>query len=145
MIYFWTYGIQKAWLDKCLESPVSEEPSINNMVNGPKPCWNLSERNFAIFIDPCEGNSVWKCLPGFYAKSSDFLLTHWLPITTILLLTEAIFCDIFRCNYLRNEKVFLTFCLHFWNLDLILNIFKQKLTLIFDGSLNLWTPKNLVK
>ena len=25
----------KTWLDKCLKSPVSEDPSRNNMVNGP--------------------------------------------------------------------------------------------------------------
>ena len=27
------------WLDKCLKSPVSEDPSKSNMVNGPKYCW----------------------------------------------------------------------------------------------------------
>ena len=25
----------KTWLDKCLKSPVSEDPSTSNMVNGP--------------------------------------------------------------------------------------------------------------
>ena len=28
-------GIRKAWLDKCLRSPVSEDPLTSNTVNGP--------------------------------------------------------------------------------------------------------------
>ena len=30
-MYFWTYGIGKIWLDKCLKNPVSEENSTTNM------------------------------------------------------------------------------------------------------------------
>ena len=36
--FFLTYGLRKTWLDKCLKSPVSEDPSKSNMVNGPKYC-----------------------------------------------------------------------------------------------------------
>ena len=32
-----------------------------------------------------------------------------LPITYILFLTEKIYSNIFRCNYLRNEKYFILF------------------------------------
>ena len=28
----------KTWLDKCLKSPVSDDPSTSNMVNVPKQC-----------------------------------------------------------------------------------------------------------
>ena len=35
-MYFRTYELQKTWLDKCLKSPVSEDPLTSNMVNGPK-------------------------------------------------------------------------------------------------------------
>ena len=28
----------KTWLDNCLTSPISEDPSISNMKNGPKRC-----------------------------------------------------------------------------------------------------------
>ena len=56
---------------------------------------------------------------------SILLLTHWLPMISIVLLTEVIYCNIFRCNYLRNQKYFLNFFLHFLNLDSILNIFKK--------------------
>ena len=35
-MYFGNDGVQNMWLDKCLKSPGSEEPSIGKMVNGPK-------------------------------------------------------------------------------------------------------------
>ena len=35
---FPTYGLPKTWVDKCLKSPFSEDPSIINMVSGPKHC-----------------------------------------------------------------------------------------------------------
>ena len=33
----------KTWLDKCLKSLVSEDPSTSNMVNGAKHCSKLNE------------------------------------------------------------------------------------------------------
>ena len=68
-MYFWTYGVRKTRLDKCLKSPASEDPSTSNMVNGPKHCSKLNEITFTIFIDPYEDNSGWKGLPGWYANS----------------------------------------------------------------------------
>ena len=35
-MYFQNYVLRKTWLDQCLKSPVSEDPSKSNMVNGPK-------------------------------------------------------------------------------------------------------------
>ena len=61
-MYFWMYGHRKTWLDKGLKSPVWEDPSTSDMVNGRKYCWNLNDSTFTIFIDPCEGNSVGKSL-----------------------------------------------------------------------------------
>ena len=49
---FWTYGLRKTWLDKCLKNFVSEDHSTCNMVNGPKHCWNLNHSTFTIFIYP---------------------------------------------------------------------------------------------
>ena len=66
-------------------------------------------------------------------------------MTSILFWTEAIYCNIFRYLYLRNEKCFLNFILHFINLDTIFNIFKKKMTLIADVFLNLQIPKNVVR
>ena len=56
------YGLRKTWLDKCLKSPVSEDPFKGNMVNGPKHLFNLHDRTFTIFIDHCEDNGVGKGL-----------------------------------------------------------------------------------
>ena len=64
---------------------------------------------------------------------------------SILFLKEAIYCNIFRYNYLWNKKVFVNFLLHFLNLDSIFKFFKKKMTLIADISLNLRTPKNVLR
>ena len=37
-MYFRNYGLRKTWLDQCLKSPVSEDPSKSKMVNAPKLC-----------------------------------------------------------------------------------------------------------
>ena len=119
-MYFRTYWLRKTWLDKCLKSRVSEDPSRSNMVSGPKHCWNLNDSAFTIFIDPCESNSGWKSLPDSYAKYYECLLTHWLSMTSILFLIRTIYWNIFRCNYLTNKKVYLIlFCnfvikIQFW-------------------------------
>ena len=33
-MFFGTYELRKAWLEKCLKNPDSEDPSTSNMVNG---------------------------------------------------------------------------------------------------------------
>ena len=134
-------SVKKKWLDKCLKSPVLEDPSTSNMVNGPRHCWNLNGSTFTIFIGQCEGNSVAKTFSWWYQNYLDYFLTHWLPMTSILFLREAIYCNIFWCNYLRKRKLFLNFFLHFRNLGSVLYILKKKMTLIADVFLNLWTPK----
>ena len=112
LMYFWTYGLQKSWLGKCLKSPLSEDSSTSNMVNGPEGCWNLMDRTFTIFIDPCESNSGWKSLSDSHAKYYNCLLTHWLSMTSILFLIETIYWNIFSCNYLKNKKLFvILFCI----------------------------------
>ena len=40
-MYFRNYGLPKTWLDQCLKSPVSEDPTKSNMVNAPKHFSNL--------------------------------------------------------------------------------------------------------
>ena len=37
-MHFPTYVLRKTWLDKCLQSPLSEDPLTSNMLNGPKHC-----------------------------------------------------------------------------------------------------------
>ena len=66
-------------------------------------------------------------------------------MTNIIFLLETIYSNIFRYIYLRKEKLFRNFFLHFWNLDSIWNIFEKNMTLIADVVLNLRTPKNVVR
>ena len=68
-MYFWSYGLRKVWLDKYLKSPISEDPSTNNKVNGPKHCSKMNDSTITIFIDPCEHSSGWKSLSEWYGKS----------------------------------------------------------------------------
>ena len=42
----------------------------------------------------------------------------------------VICCSLFKCNYLKNEKVFVIFFFTLWNLHQILNIFDQKMIVI---------------
>ena len=108
---------KKTWLDKCLTSLVSEDRLTNNMVNVPKRCGNRHHSTFIIFIDHCQENLVGKSLSYWHAKSSDSLLTYWLPMKSIFFFIGTIQRYQFRCNYLRNKKSFLNFLLRFWNLD----------------------------
>ena len=68
-MYFWTYGVRKTRLNKCLKSPAYEDPSTSNMVNAPKHSLNQNDSTFTIFIDSSEGNSGWKSPSKLYAKS----------------------------------------------------------------------------
>ena len=66
-------------------------------------------------------------------------------MASIVFLTEAIFCNTFRFNYLRNEKYFLNLFLHFLNLDSILNFFKKQMPLKADVFSNLPPPNNVIR
>ena len=72
------------------------------------------------------------------------MLTHWLPITCILLITKRKSHNNFKCNYLKNQKQFLEFSLHFWNLHKLLHICNKYISLmsqIFGKFLN---PKDML-
>ena len=80
----------KTWLDKCLKNLVSEDPSTRDMVNVPKHCWNLPQNTFFNFISHWQTNFVPKSLSYWDVKSWDCLLTHWLPMISILFIIENI-------------------------------------------------------
>ena len=50
----------KTWLNKCLKSLVSENPSTSNVGKVPKQCWNLYHRLFIIFFSHCKKKVSWK-------------------------------------------------------------------------------------
>ena len=64
-------------------------------------------------------------------------------------LTEAIYCNFLRCNYLRNEKYLLSFFFFFFllfvNLDSNLIFLRNRMTVIADVFLNLRTPKDVFR
>ena len=51
----------------------------------------------------------WKIVSWWHDKCQDCFLTHWLPMASILFLTEGIFCDIFRCSYLGSAIIYFAF------------------------------------
>ena len=75
-MYFRNYGLPKTWLDQCLKSPVSEDPTKSNMVNAPKYCSNLRDTSFTIFINHREVTCLTKSLCWRYAKSQNCFLNH---------------------------------------------------------------------
>ena len=125
LMYFWTYGLRKTRLDKCLKSLVSEDPSTSNMVNGPKLRWNLNDRTFTTFINPCERNSVGK-----------FSLNHMQNLRIVCqpgtadekyyLLNRGNLQQHFQMQLSQKRKIFSPVFLNFWNLDSTLNISKKK-------------------
>ena len=66
-------------------------------------------------------------------------------MTSILLGIVRICSSQFKCNYLKNGKLFLNFLLYFWNLHQILKILKGKMIAIANVFSKLQTVKILVK
>ena len=78
-------------------------------------------------------------------KSQGCLLTYWLPMTNILFKIPRIFNSQFKCNYLKNEKLFLNLLFHLSSLPQILNILKERILVIANVFVSLQTVKNLVR
>ena len=110
LMYFWTYGLQKTWFDKCLKSPISGDHSTSNMVNRTQLCGNLNNSTLRYLLIPLNAIQGEKDSPSYMQNLATVFLTQWLPITSTLFLIDTIFSSIFICNYVRNEK----FCLNFF-------------------------------
>ena len=76
------------------------------------------------------GEIIWKLSPWLKFEIIGFLITHGLPITSILFRIVRICRSLFKSSYLKNEKHFLGLLFHLCNLHQILNIFKKKKILI---------------
>ena len=63
----------------------------------------------------------------------------------MLLRIVRICSSLFKSNYLKNEKVFLSFLFHLWNLHEVLNIFKTRPIVRADVFPNFQTVKDLVR
>ena len=80
----------EALLHKCLKNLVSEDGPSSKMTNVPRHCWNLHDSTFIRFIGHWSEICVRKSLSYWNTKSWDCLLTHWLPMKSILFLIETI-------------------------------------------------------
>ena len=49
-MYFRKYGRRKTWLNKCLKSPVSEDPSTGNLVNELNHFFHLNTAFFSYLL-----------------------------------------------------------------------------------------------
>ena len=49
-MYFRNYVLPKTWLDQCLKSPVSDDPSKSNIVNALKHCSNLKDTSLPYLL-----------------------------------------------------------------------------------------------
>ena len=72
------------------------------------------------------------------------LLTHCLPMQSILLNITRICDSKFKCNYLKHQNLFLIFLLDFWNLYQTSNILKKNVMVIGNVFPKLQTVKNFV-
>ena len=61
-MHYGNYRLQKTWLDQCLKSFVSQNPSTDNMANGSKHCCSLNDSTFSIFINHSQGSFTGKSL-----------------------------------------------------------------------------------
>ena len=94
---FLKYGLNFEYFEKqddpnrfCISDITDSENSRSNMVNVPKHCWNLHHSILIKFTNQCQRNWVRKSLSYWHAESWDCLLTHWLPMTSVLFLIETI-------------------------------------------------------
>ena len=55
-MYFRIYRLYKKYLDKCLNSPVSQDHVIVNMLKGPKYLSNLYDTTFIKFLHQYQQN-----------------------------------------------------------------------------------------
>ena len=134
---FWIYVLRKKRLVKCLKSSLSEDASTTKMVKGWNTVQSLTTASLPYLLIPVKEIQI--------CSSLGLFVNQLTAMTSILFWTEAIYCNIFRCLYLRNEKYFLNFLLHFINLDTIFNIFKKDMNLIADVFLNWRTSTNVVR
>ena len=97
------------------------------MLRSSKHLRNFHESTFKIFFYLSQGNWFGKCSTWRYVKSYGCLITHWLPMRSILFEIVRICRSQFECSCLKNENLFLIFSMHIWNLHQFLDILKKKM------------------
>ena len=90
------------------------------------------------------GEMIWKISPWLKFEIIGFLLTHGLLITSILFRIVRICRSLLKSSFLKNQKHFLRFLFHLWDLRQILNNFKKKKIVIANVFPKLATVQGLV-
>ena len=104
-----------------------------------------SIKHFSHIFSSLWGEIIWKISPWLKFEIIGFLLTHGLPITSILFRIVRICRSLFRSSYLKNKKHFPGFLFHLWNLHQISNIFEKKTIVIGNVFPKLATVQGLVR
>ena len=87
---------------------------------------------------------IWKISPWLKFEFIGFLLTHGLPITSILFRIVRICRSLLKSSSLKKKKHVLEFLLHLWNLHQISNIFQGKKMVIANVFPKVATVQGLV-
>ena len=91
------------------------------------------------------GKLIWKKSPLVLGEIVGLFMKNWLPITNILFKIARICNFKLKCNYLKNEKLFLHFLFHFSSLHQILNILNEMIFVIANVFAKFQTVKNLIR
>ena len=92
-----------------------------------------SWENFYHIFSSLWREMIWKISPWFkFDTIVVFVNIDGLLITSIMFRIVRICRSLFKCNFLKNKKHFLSFIFHLWNLHQISNIFKKKKIVIAD-------------
>ena len=143
-MYFRKYGSRKTWLNKCLKSPVSDDRSTFNMVNGPKHLFTQRQLLYHIRW------SLWRKLPW---KKSLLVTSNVLRFFVNTLTSNDKYSLLSRDNSMQTiqihlsqkQKTFSQFLCAFFKSTSKVERFQRKMTLIAYVFPKLRIPKNVVR
>ena len=113
--------VTKVTIQRCLKTSF-ESQHVKRFQTLAKSSWQL----FYHIFSSLGGELISKISPSLKFEIIGFLLTHGLPITSILFRIVRICRSLFNSSYLKNKIHFLGFLFNLWNLPQILNIFEKK-------------------
>ena len=88
---------------------------------------------------------IWKMSPRVLGKILAVLLTHWLPMASIMFKVMRICTSQFKSNYVKNETIFGHILFNLWIIYQILNILKENMMVIANVLPKLQTVKGFVR
>ena len=112
LMYFGNYRQWKSRLDHPLKSVVSENALKKNMPTLSQKLVKSPSERFKHHFPSLSGKLIWIMSPLVSGEILAVLLTHWLPMASILFKVVRICNSQFKCNYLKNKKVSLYFLFH---------------------------------